>query len=1269
MIIFAAQYGKQNAQKTNPILMKRILTTIAILAATAVMAVAQTLPPAEEVLEVAERVNAWFMQSHDPVATFMGGGKVRTTNLWTRAVYHEGLMALYGISPKDEYLKYNKDMADGNHWEPRYGVTTRDADNYCCVQTYVDLYRIDPEHSDLAPSRQCLELIMADGKNSDWWWIDAIQMGMPAFAKMGKTLGDKRYWQKMHRMYVCTRDSIDGGLWNAEDGLWWRDHDFNPPYQTPNGRQCYWSRGNGWVVAALVRVLDELPENEPYYELYRQDLLAMCRALKPLQRADGLWNCDLGDPDNYGGPEASGTSLFIYGMAYCVRRGWLSADEFVPVISRAWNGLVSLCVHPDGFLGYIQGTGKEPKDSQPTTYDKAPDFEDFGIGCFLLGATEVYRLRIMDEGLRIMDEGLGIKDEGLAIMDWAPIGQEAKPGTRWWWMGSAVDSAGLTHNMTEYAKAGIGAVEITPIYGVMGNEGNDIDFLSDRWMKMLEHTLKEGERLGIEVDMNTGTGWPFGGPEVTEADAAQRITSIDTDKGEITYAPTHQQVKRAAPGGEGLVIDHLNAEAVKRYLGKFTEAFRRTGTKVPHTFFNDSYEVYGADWTPAMLCEFEARRGYRLQDHLSAFANDTDPEHKDVICDYRETMSDILLEAFTHQWTDWAHSLGAKVRNQAHGSPANLLDVYAAVDIPEIEGYGLSDFGINGLRTDSLWKKNDSDLSMLKYASSAAHVTGKPLTSSETFTWLGEHFRTSLSQCKPDFDLMQVGGVNHCYFHGTTYSPPEAEWPGHLFYASMEMSPVNPIWHDAPAFFKYITRVQAFMQYGQPDNDLLVYLPIYDMWYDNPDRLLMFAIHGMELKAPRFVSAVNQMYEAGYDMDYISDRQIENTTAANGTLTTEGGTRYKAIVIPEVRHMQPQTLRHLLRLAQKGATVMFVGDCPTEAPGLADKEARNNEVAAIMDEMRRMKTPNIIFAPTYDESLKRGVALRPETMKSEFGLKAIRRSNPLGHHYFISALQARDVDGFVTLATKAEAAILFDPMNGTRSRAEMRHEDGQDKVRLQLASGQSCILLTISDTTHVNNLKDIAAHCYYNNYASTDSGNDGSIDLTENGWTIDARGLDSKTMIRTQSIRPWTDFDELSTTMGTATYTTQLKLSARQLRKADNWMLDLGDVRESARVRVNGHDAGTLFAVPFRMNIGQWLKPGRNTIEIEVTGLAANHIAQMDRDGKVWRKFKNANIAPLPGTTRTSDFSGWGTIPGGINGQVRLVPMRETNRQPISKEI
>ena len=399
---------------------------------------------------------------------------------------------------------------------------------------------------------------------------------------------------------------------------------------------------------------------------------------------------------------------------------------------------------------------------------------------------------------------------------WPTPSPEAKAGTRWWWLGSAVDKTNLQWNLSEYARAGIGAVEITPLYGVQGNDKNNIDFLSPRWMQALKDVQDISKPLGIEVDMNCGTGWPFGGPQVSlEQAACKAIFKDSIVNGKNIYrveiGRTKQKVKRAAPGGEGWVVDHFDREAVRNYLERFDKAFAESGVSYPHTFFNDSYEVYRANWTPSLFDEFQKRRGYDLRQHLPELLGDVDDGNQ-VLADYRETLSDLLYENFTQQWVEWAHRHGVKVRNQAHGSPANLLDLYGAVDIPEIEGFGLSEFGIKGLRTDpGMTRKNFSDVSMLKYAPSAAHVMGKPLTSSETFTWLTEHFRTSLSQMKPDLDLMFTCGVNHVYFHGTCYSPKDDPWPGWKFYASIDMSPTNSIWRDAPYLMQYIERCQSFL--------------------------------------------------------------------------------------------------------------------------------------------------------------------------------------------------------------------------------------------------------------------------------------------------------------------------------------------------------------------------------------------------------------------------------------------------------------------------
>lgn len=903
----------------------------------------------------------------------------------------------------------------------------------------------------------------------------------------------------------------------------------------------------------------------------------------------------------------------------------------------------------------------------------------------------------------------------LAAQEWPAVRTEAKPAARWWWLGSAVDKENLTYNLEEYARTGMGGLEITPIYGVQGNDANNLPFLSPEWMDHLKHTLNEGKRLGIDIDMNTGTGWPFGGPDVALKDAAtkalfhtetlqggkivelsvatkdpkqkeiavlSRVMAFDQTgkavnltnlvKGEtlrwnaptgewnvvvLHIGKTLQKVKRAAPGGEGYVMDHLNKEAVKRYFTKFDAAFKSSKTSYPTTFFNDSYEVYQADWTPDLLEQFAKCRGYKLEEHFMAFLN---PERTEetvrIVADYRETVSDLLLENFSQEWTRWAHQHGSKTRNQAHGSPANLIDTYASVDIPECEGFGLSQFHIKGLRQDSLTRKNDSDLSMLKYASSAAHIAGKPYTSSETFTWLTEHFRTSLAQCKPDMDLMFVSGVNHMFFHGTTYSPRAAQWPGWKFYASIDMSPTNSIWRDAPAFFDYITRCQSFLQMGKPDNDFLVYLPVYDMWQEQPGRLLMFDIHSMEKRAPKFIETVHQISQSGYDMDYISDAFVRTTQYKQGALETSGGTRYKAIIVPAAHFMPHDVLAHLLKLAQSGATVLFMEHYPTAVPGygnLAKRQASFNQ--------SQEKLPNVDFSKVAKTAFGKGFLVTgcdyatalnlaggiAEEMKTKFGLQCIRRSNDQGHHYFITSLQPKGADDWVALAVPAQSALFFDPMTGDRGVAQLRQRNGKTEVRLQLQSGESIILQTFTNQLAATTNEPIPAWNYRN---------DAALSLSiDKGWKLHfvASTPEITGTYELEAPHSWTQINHPNATssMATGVYTNEIELP--NLDAAD-WMLDLGDVRESARVRINGHEVGTAWAVPYQLRVGKFLKPGKNKIEVEVTNLPANRIADMDRRGVKWRIFNEINMVNLQYKAVPYD---WQPLPSGLNGPVRLIPV------------
>lgn len=355
---------------------------------------AQSLPAKKDVLAVMKLTNQYFMDKWPDPGKEIVTNRARPSNIWTRAVYYEGLMALYNIVPDKKYYDYAVLWGERHKWGLRDGPNTRNADNQCCGQTYLDLYMIDRKPERINDIKASIDNLVKSPQADDWNWVDALQMAMPVFAKLGVLYKDNAYYEKMFDLYNFSKMSHGtNGLYNPADQLWWRDKDFVPPYKEPNGEDCYWSRGNGWVFAALVRVLDIMPKNTPHRDEYLKTYLEMAKALVPIQRPDAYWNVSLYDATNYGGKELTGTALFVYGMAWGINNGIISKKIYQPLVLKAWNAMTKECVHPNGFLGYVQGTGKEPKDGQSVTYTSVPDFEDYGLGCFLLAGSELYKIK------------------------------------------------------------------------------------------------------------------------------------------------------------------------------------------------------------------------------------------------------------------------------------------------------------------------------------------------------------------------------------------------------------------------------------------------------------------------------------------------------------------------------------------------------------------------------------------------------------------------------------------------------------------------------------------------------------------------------------------------------------------------------------------------------------------------------------------------------------------------------------------------------------
>lgn len=899
---------------------------------------------------------------------------------------------------------------------------------------------------------------------------------------------------------------------------------------------------------------------------------------------------------------------------------------------------------------------------------------------------------------------------------WPKVQPQMRPWTRWWWMGNAVDEKNLATALLTYSKAGLGGVEITPIYGARGYEDRYIDFLSPKWMQMLDFTVKKARQLNMGLDMNTGTGWPFGGPQITPAFAAsklivqryrlvkgqylneaivlndglhnkdgvvlQAVAAYGT-KGEVInltdqvdaagllkwqsqqddyelYAlflgKTGQKVKRAAPAGEGYTLDHLNKTAVDVYLQRFDLAFASKPVGV-RSFFNDSYEVYGANWAPGFLKAFKRINGYDLSLHIKELTDkdSTNTRIGRLKSDYRETMNALLLQNFTVNWTNWAHGHQSKTRNQSHGSPGNLLDLYAAVDIPETETFGSSYFPIPGLRRDSGDIRNvDPDPIMSKFASSATHTKGGTLVSSETFTWLTEHFKTAFSQAKPEAEQLFLAGVNHLFYHGTTYTPSDVPFPGWLFYAAMNVVPANSLWPQLKGMNDYFSRCQSILQTGKSDNELLVYWPIYDQW-SNPKGLDMpMKVHDIDqwLQPTAFYKQSKLLDGAGYAIDFASDVVIANSTVTNGkVITAATASPYQTLVIPECALMPLPTLRQILSLAKSGATVIFQA-LPLDVPGLADLEKRRAEFRALIASLKfntaskrfqqlSLGKGKVLLSADLQQALTDQKIEGEQLVKT--GLKFIRRKWNNGTYYYLVNHTAKTIDEWIPLNQAGQYLTLLDPQSGDFGRVPGHVKGGKVNLKVHLQPGETIfVYAAVQKNKEIGPVKNWL-------YLSKPGK---PIALNQN-WQLrfTAGGPVLPRLKKLKQLVSWTELNdpEAIAFSGTGEYTTTFILPATSHKE---YILDLGKVNESAHVWINEKDAGIFWSIPYQRRVGKYLKAGKNTIRIEVVNLMANRIRDMDQSGIKWRNYHEINFVNID--YKPFDASKWEPMSSGLIGPVTI---------------
>ena len=705
-----------------------------------------------------------------------------------------------------------------------------------------------------------------------------------------------------------------------------------------------------------------------------------------------------------------------------------------------------------------------------------------------------------------------------------------------------------------------------------------------------------------------------------------------------------KMVERAGPGGEGDVIDHFSGDAITRYLAKFDEAFKGYDVSGIRYYFNDSYEVDDAvgdsDWTEDFFNEFQTRRGYDLKPYmldLLGRGDDKDVAGR-VLFDYRTTIGELLLEKYSMMWQEWAAKQGKGIRNQAHGSPANILDLYSVSDVPETEGRS-----IIGMKT----------------ASSAAHVCDKPLTSSESATWLNEHFRSNLGDVKTAMDTYLLSGVNHTFYHGTCMSPNDAPWPGWLFYAAVHFQPNNSFWTDFAAFNKYVARCQSFLQAGKPDNDILLFFDATDLLSEPARNSLLFHMNQNTPAQSAIGESASYLYDKGYTWDYITDRMLaDRVSVKDGKIVTKGGTAYSAVIIPECEMMLVETFERLVELARAGATVMIENELPEDVPGLVNLDANRRKLAELKGELNFTTEGGIsaagcgkgvIYVSDNLDAMLAAAGITRETMY-DAGLQCISRvKDDGGKYYFVKNPGSETVQGWIPLDAVCGTVGIYNPMTDEFGYGKLRDAgDGRKEVFMKLLPDESLLLETFAGSYSGEEYR-------FFNEAGEPQAIDGS-------WTVIFvnGGPEYPASRKVSRLGSWTSYDsDAAVFSGTAEYSIELPAMSGD---AEVWKLDLGDVRETASVWLDGEYLGTLFKQPFAVTLSREQVQTGGRLTVKVSNSMENRIAWMDRNGKPWKIFYNANMqARLPQDRGADGYftaAGWDTVDSGLLGPVTLTPMK-----------
>ncbi len=834
---------------------------------------------------------------------------------------------------------------------------------------------------------------------------------------------------------------------------------------------------------------------------------------------------------------------------------------------------------------------------------------------------------------------------------------ESRPLMRWWWFGPAVTREEISAEMRRMKEGGLGGFELAVVYPMALDDPasglRSERYLSPGFLDKVSFAARTAKELGLRMDVTIGSGWSYGGPYITPDLAAARLRSerreitpdrtqmprfvpYDGDRlvaafigrgsmGEsdprtfreldisgdgpialpagngprvvLFYFASHsgQVVKRAALGAEGYVLDHFSRPAIETHLREAGDKLlAAAGPGGVHAIFCDSLEVYDADWTADLLEQFRARRGYDLRPLLPIWERDAGDRSLEVRRDVGRTLSELYEERFLVPLKEWAARNHVLLRIQNYGEPPATISSSRHADLIDGEG----------------WKYRE--LTSSRWASSASHLFGRPVTTSETWTWLhSPAFRATPLDVKAEADQHFLAGINQLIGHGWPYSPPQAGTPGWPFYAAAVLSDKNPWWPVMPDLAAYLHRLSTVLRQGEPVVDVALYAPTEDAWAAfRPGASMNLFRKIVELVGPGVVPAI---LEAGHSFDLVDDGSLKEVEAR----------RYKAIVLPGVRYVPDATRRYLADYARAGGKVIAVRRKP-------DGEWPSLPVVAETDLAARLASAvpsDAVFTPAAPE------------------VGFVHRRLAGADVYFVA--NTANTPRTVTARFRAQTphAELWNAFTGGMERTDV----GESGIALALEPYGTRVVVFRKDAgdAPVVRTTTVAA----------------SEDLSS-GWTMSYGGATTSASVDLP--HSWAEDPARRFYSGTTTYTRGVTLPARFRKAGDRVFLDFGEaraiepeplpsgtlrgnsfaallappIREAATVFVNGRRAGSVWAPPYRVELTSLLREGANEIRIDVYNTAINRLAEgghlpetealVERYGQRFRLQDLEGLRPLP---------------------------------------